>query len=392
MLDAGAVLGMFPEGHRQRSGQLGEIQPGVSLFSLREGVVTIPVVLDGTERVVRNRLLRLPPGHGDLRPAARASRRRRAPFAARRSVVTERLVQAFHGSARVHGGGHVEPPWSSGSPRAPASAGASSAPSRLALKAAEEAPGPVQHPGAAHPQPGRHRRPGEARGGGHLRARRGPCRHGHPPVARRAAGGQGGAGRVRRSPSSTPPAPSSSRPRRRRPRCSEEGYFVIILGEKDHPEVLALRSYAGRGVAGGRVAGRPARGPAEPAGGRGRADHPVAGAPLGAGGSISRPACASCSCTTPSAAPPSSGRRRPWPWPTSVDAVVVVGGRNSGNTRRLAELCAARQPRTYHVESADELDPAWFRGPERRRRHRRRLHATRADRSRRRQTGRSSTS
>jgi 4-hydroxy-3-methylbut-2-enyl diphosphate reductase len=45
-----------------------------------------------------------------------------------------------------------------------------------------------------------------------------------------------------------------------------------------------------------------------------------------------------------------------------VDAVVVVGGRNSGNTRRLAELCAARQPRTYHVESVEELDPAWFQG------------------------------
>ena len=42
--------------------------------------------------------------------------------------------------------------------------------------------------------------------------------------------------------------------------------------------------------------------------------------------------------------------------------MVVVGGRNSANTRRLAELCKDRQPRTYHVESAAELDPAWFRG------------------------------
>ena len=42
--------------------------------------------------------------------------------------------------------------------------------------------------------------------------------------------------------------------------------------------------------------------------------------------------------------------------------MIVVGGRNSGNTRRLAELCARRQPRTYHVESADEIEPEWFRG------------------------------
>jgi 4-hydroxy-3-methylbut-2-enyl diphosphate reductase len=45
-----------------------------------------------------------------------------------------------------------------------------------------------------------------------------------------------------------------------------------------------------------------------------------------------------------------------------VDAVIVVGGRDSGNTRRLAELCTAKQPNTHHVESAREIDPEWFRG------------------------------
>jgi 1-acyl-sn-glycerol-3-phosphate acyltransferase len=60
ILQAGAVLGIFPEGHRQRSGRLGEINPGVTLFSLREGVMTIPVVLSGTDRVVRKGLLRFP--------------------------------------------------------------------------------------------------------------------------------------------------------------------------------------------------------------------------------------------------------------------------------------------------------------------------------------------
>jgi 4-hydroxy-3-methylbut-2-enyl diphosphate reductase len=43
-----------------------------------------------------------------------------------------------------------------------------------------------------------------------------------------------------------------------------------------------------------------------------------------------------------------------------VDAVVVVGGKNSANTRHLAEICRAIQPRTWHVETEDELDPAWF--------------------------------
>jgi len=44
-----------------------------------------------------------------------------------------------------------------------------------------------------------------------------------------------------------------------------------------------------------------------------------------------------------------------------VDAVVVVGGKNSANTRHLAEICRAIQPRTWHVETEEELRPDWFR-------------------------------
>jgi 4-hydroxy-3-methylbut-2-enyl diphosphate reductase len=39
-----------------------------------------------------------------------------------------------------------------------------------------------------------------------------------------------------------------------------------------------------------------------------------------------------------------------------------VGGRNSANTRHLAEICRAIQPRTWHVETEDELEPSWFDG------------------------------
>jgi 4-hydroxy-3-methylbut-2-enyl diphosphate reductase len=40
----------------------------------------------------------------------------------------------------------------------------------------------------------------------------------------------------------------------------------------------------------------------------------------------------------------------------SVDAVIVVGGRNSGNTQRLAEIARRTGKPTYHVESESELD------------------------------------
>jgi 4-hydroxy-3-methylbut-2-enyl diphosphate reductase len=43
-----------------------------------------------------------------------------------------------------------------------------------------------------------------------------------------------------------------------------------------------------------------------------------------------------------------------------VDAVVVVGGRNSNNTRRLAELCRQHNVPALHVTCADEIDPSWF--------------------------------
>ncbi len=44
-----------------------------------------------------------------------------------------------------------------------------------------------------------------------------------------------------------------------------------------------------------------------------------------------------------------------------VEAMVVVGGRDSSNTQRLVEVCSSLRP-TYHVESADELQRSWFEG------------------------------
>jgi 4-hydroxy-3-methylbut-2-enyl diphosphate reductase len=44
------------------------------------------------------------------------------------------------------------------------------------------------------------------------------------------------------------------------------------------------------------------------------------------------------------------------------DVVIVVGGRNSANTKRLVELCAQTGVRVYQIEVADGLNPLWFEG------------------------------
>jgi 4-hydroxy-3-methylbut-2-en-1-yl diphosphate reductase len=45
-----------------------------------------------------------------------------------------------------------------------------------------------------------------------------------------------------------------------------------------------------------------------------------------------------------------------------VDAMVVVGGRNSNNTRELVALCRERGVPAVHVQGASDLDPSWFSG------------------------------
>lgn len=45
--------------------------------------------------------------------------------------------------------------------------------------------------------------------------------------------------------------------------------------------------------------------------------------------------------------------------------MVVIGGRNSANTTRLAQICAGHCPQTHHIELPEELEPSWFQGVQR---------------------------
>jgi len=44
-----------------------------------------------------------------------------------------------------------------------------------------------------------------------------------------------------------------------------------------------------------------------------------------------------------------------------IEAIVVVGGKRSANTKHLWEICSARKP-SYLIQGRDDLNPDWFRG------------------------------
>jgi 4-hydroxy-3-methylbut-2-enyl diphosphate reductase len=40
--------------------------------------------------------------------------------------------------------------------------------------------------------------------------------------------------------------------------------------------------------------------------------------------------------------------------------MIVVGGKNSSNTRHLATVCQQEGAITYHIEEPAEVDPSWL--------------------------------
>lgn len=46
---------------------------------------------------------------------------------------------------------------------------------------------------------------------------------------------------------------------------------------------------------------------------------------------------------------------------SNVDVMIVVGGYNSANTNKLKNICMSIQKNTYHIETEKEVNPEWFR-------------------------------
>ncbi len=138
---------------------------------------------------------------------------------------------------------------------------------------------------------------------------------------------------------------------------SEDGYQVLILGDKDHPEVKGLVSYAGEDV----IVND----------GKGQLPHlknrvgivvqttqPLEALRKVMGKVIElakemKVYNTICSSTALRLEETEEMARK-------TDVMIVVGGKNSANTTQLANLCIAMPVKTYHVETAAELVPEWF--------------------------------
>ncbi|HSK48176.1 MAG TPA: 4-hydroxy-3-methylbut-2-enyl diphosphate reductase [Coriobacteriia bacterium] len=143
----------------------------------------------------------------------------------------------------------------------------------------------------------------------------------------------------------------------------DAGYSIVIVGEADHPEVEGIMAHAGgEALVVESAAELPATLPSRRVGVVVQTTQSVARLTEVVDALLPRVRDLRVVNTICSA----TGKRQQSAeeLAESVDVMVVVGGRNSGNTTRLVEICHSVNERVHHVETAEELDPAWFTGAE----------------------------
>jgi 4-hydroxy-3-methylbut-2-enyl diphosphate reductase len=143
-----------------------------------------------------------------------------------------------------------------------------------------------------------------------------------------------------------------------------EGYSVVLVGEKDHPEVQGIISYTRGGEVfvvadckeAERVPNRPKLGLVAQTTQSFKNLQQVAETCLEKSKEV-RIFNTICDAT-------SVRQNEARKIAREADLMLVVGGFNSANTTRLAQICQDIQPRTFHVETAEKIQDSWFDGVE----------------------------
>ncbi len=141
----------------------------------------------------------------------------------------------------------------------------------------------------------------------------------------------------------------------------KEGYTVVVLGEQDHPEVLSitgsLSSDATVVTGPNDLGGRPL---ADRVGVVCQTTQPIERLKAVVARLLETAQEVKVFNTICNAT--SERQVNALKLAEAVDVMLIVGGRNSANTRRLWELCREADSDAYHIETADELEPGWFEG------------------------------
>jgi 4-hydroxy-3-methylbut-2-enyl diphosphate reductase len=142
----------------------------------------------------------------------------------------------------------------------------------------------------------------------------------------------------------------------------EEGYQVVILGEKNHPEVKSLMSYAGEGAI---VVD-------------GKAPLPKLRNKTGIVVQTTQPLDAlkrvvsvaiehakeikvyNTICNSTALRLKETEKMA-----AKVDVMFVIGGKNSANTTQLTRLCESLSVPTHHIETASEIKKGWMKNAKR---------------------------
>jgi len=141
----------------------------------------------------------------------------------------------------------------------------------------------------------------------------------------------------------------------------KEGYAVVVVGEQDHPEVLSI---TGSLASGATVVTEP-----DDLGDQPRTDRvgivcqttqPIARLKAVVARLLETAQEVKVFNTICNAT--SERQVNALDLADAVDVMLIVGGRNSANTRRLWELCREAGSDAYHIETADELESGWFEG------------------------------